>query len=280
MTATTVMKQEQSAKRVVLEVKDAIAYVTLNRPEKHNGLDKQMFIEMVATAKQIRKDRRIRAVVLKGEGPSFCAGLDFAAVSKNPGMIPKFFAKLPWSKDNMFQRVAHIWRDLPVPVIAAIHGNCFGGGMQIILACDYRIATPDAKLSILEMKWGLIPDMSGMVTLSRLTRIDIAQELTMTGRFFSGEEGAEYGIISRVSQDPVAEATELAQTIATKSPDAIAATKYLFKKTWKKDTRGALLWERLTQLRLLGRKNQRIAMANGLSKDKEPKPFLDRSSFK
>ena len=180
----------------------------------------------------------------------------------------------------MFQRVAHIWRDLPVPVIAAIHGNCFGGGMQIILACDYRIATPDANLSILEMKWGLIPDMSGMVTLSRLTRIDIAQELTMTGRFFSGLEGAEYGIISKVSDAPLVEADALARVICEKSPDAVAATKYLFKKTWKKDTRSALLWERLTQLRLLGRKNQRIAMANGLSKGKPAQPFIDRTSFK
>lgn len=266
--------------RILLEIHHQIAYVSLNRPDKHNGLDRQMFIEMVATAKRIRQDRSIRCVILKGEGPSFCAGLDFAAVSKTPTMIPQFFAKLPWSKDNMFQRVAHIWRDLPVPVIAAIHGNCFGGGMQIILACDYRIATPNANLSILEMKWGLIPDMSGMVTLSRLTRLDIAQELTMTGRFFSGAEGAQYGIISKVSDDPLAEAVALAQVICEKSPDAIAATKYLFKKTWKKDTRGALLWERLTQLRLLGRKNQRIAMKNGLSKDQPAKPFMDRTSFK
>ena len=270
-----------SDSRVLLEVINKIAYVTLNRADKHNGLDKQMFLDMVSVAKTIRKDRAIRCVILKGDGPSFCAGLDFAAVSKNPSMIPKFFAKLPWSKDNMFQRVAHIWRDLPIPVIAAVHGNCFGGGMQIILACDYRIATPDAKLSILEMKWGLIPDMSGMVTLSRLTRVDIAQELTMTGRFFSGEEGAEYGLISKVSTDPVGEAEALASVIVEKSPDAIAATKYLFNKTWKKDTRGALLWERITQLRLLGRKNQRIAMANGLAKKgSEPKPFLDRTSFK
>ena len=267
--------------RVLLEVKNKIAYVTLNRPEKHNGLDKQMFLDVVSTAKKIRKDRSIRCVILKGEGPSLCAGLDFASVSKTPSMIPKFFAKLPWGKDNMFQRVAHIWRDLPIPVIAVVHGNCFGGGMQMILACDYRIATPDSNLSILEMKWGLIPDMSGMVTLSRLTRVDIAQELTMTGRFFSGVEGAEYGLISKVSADPLAEAEALAQTIAEKSPDAVAATKYLFKKTWKKDTRGALLWERITQLRLLGRKNQRTAMANEKKKKgSEPKPFIDRTSFR
>ncbi|MFT6153680.1 MAG: enoyl-CoA hydratase/carnithine racemase [Bermanella sp.] len=266
--------------RILLEVKNAIAYVSLNRPEKHNGLDQKMFVEMVATAKKIRTDRSIRAVILAGNGPSFCSGLDFASVSKTPTMIPKFFAKLPWSKDNMFQRVAHIWRDLPVPVIAAIHGNCFGGGMQIILACDYRIATPSSNLSILEMKWGLIPDMSGMVTLSRLTRLDIAQELTMTGRFFSGLEGAEYGLISKISENPMAEAEALANNIVQKSPDAITATKYLFKKTWKKDTRAVLFWERITQLRLLGRKNQRIAMANGLSKGKALKPFQDRTSFK
>jgi enoyl-CoA hydratase/carnithine racemase len=266
--------------RILLEVKNSIAYVSLNRPEKHNGLNQQMFIDLVAAAKKIRKDRSIRAVILAGNGPSFCSGLDFAAMSKTPTMIPKFFAKLPWSKDNMFQRVAHIWRDLPIPVIAAVHGNCFGGGMQIILACDYRIATPDSNMSILEMKWGLIPDMSGMVTLSRLTRVDIAQELTMTGRFFNGLEGAEYGLISKVSDNPMAAAEALANDIAQKSPDAIAATKYLFKKTWKKDTRGALFWERITQLRLLGRKNQRTAMANGLAKGKDPKPFQDRTSFK
>ncbi|GAA6133901.1 crotonase/enoyl-CoA hydratase family protein [Oceaniserpentilla sp. 4NH20-0058] len=272
------MTQPQS--RVLVEVSNSIAYVSLNRPEKHNGLDQAMILQLVAAAKEIRKDLSIRCVILKGEGPSFCAGLDFASAAKNPMMMPKFFIKLPWSKDNMFQRVAHIWRDLPVPVIAAVHGNCFGGGMQIILGCDYRIATPDANLSILEMKWGLIPDMSGMATLSRLTRVDIAQELTMTGRFFSGEEGAQYGLISKLSANPLEDAEALAKVICEKSPDAVAATKYLFKKTWKKDTRGALLWERLIQLRLLGRKNQKIAMANGLAKGKEPRAFLDRTSFK
>lgn len=266
--------------RVHLEVRDNIAYVTLNRPDKHNGLDEEMLTSLIRTARSIRKDRSIRCVILKGNGPSFCAGLDFGYVAKHPYMVPKFFAKLPWSKENTFQRVAHIWRDLPVPVIAVVHGNCFGGGMQIILACDYRIAEPTTTLSILEMKWGLIPDMSGMVTLSRLARVDIAQELTMTGRFFSGLEGAEYGLISRISENPLAEAEELARTICEKSPDAIAATKYLFKKTWKKDTRMALLWERLTQLRLFAGKNQRIAMYNSLNKEKEPKPFKIRSSFR
>ena len=265
--------------RVLLEIRDHIAYVTFNRPDKHNGLDEEMLVALIRTARTIKRDRSVRCVIISGNGPSFCAGLDFGYVAKHPLMVPKFFAKLPWSKDNTFQRVAHIWRDLPVPVIAAVHGNCFGGGLQIILACDYRIARPDATLSILEMKWGLIPDMSGMVTLSRLTRVDIAQELTMTGRFFSGAEGLDYGLVSKVSDDPLAEAETLARMIREKSPDAIAATKYLFKKTWKKDTRLALFWERLVQLRLFLTKNQRIAMHNALNKEGEAKPFRERSSF-
>lgn len=266
--------------RILLERRDNIACVTLNRPDKHNGLDEEMLRGLVNTARKIRRDRTIRCVIMQGNGPSFCAGLDFGYVAKHPAMVPRFFAKLPWTKDNMFQRAAHIWRDLPIPVIAAVHGNCFGGGMQLILACDYRIATPTATLSFLEMKWGLIPDMSGMVTLSRLTRVDIAQELTMTGRSFTGAEGAEYGLISRISEEPPTEATALAATICEKSPDAVAATKYLLKKTWKKDTRAALLWERLSQLRLFAGKNQRIAMKNSLHNDKDPQPFSDRSSFR
>ena len=266
--------------RVVLEVRNQVAYVSLNRPDKHNGLDERMMRAIISAARTIRKDRSIRCAILKGNGPSFCAGLDFGYVAKNPRMVPKFFAKLPWTKDNTFQRVAHIWRDLPIPVIAVVHGNCFGGGMQIILACDYRIAEPDATLSILEAKWGLIPDMSGMVTLSRLTRVDIAQELTMTGRFFSAEEGAEYGVISRLSDTPLAAAEELATTICEKSPDAVAASKFLLKKTWKTGSRMSLFWERLTQMRLFISKNQRIAMYNGMHKERDPKPFITRKSFK
>jgi enoyl-CoA hydratase/carnithine racemase len=268
-----------SDNKVLFNIEDNIAYVSLNRPKSHNGVDEDMIVQLINTAKRIKKDRAIRCVILQGEGASFCAGLDFNYVSKHPSMIPRFFLKLPWRKDNMFQRVAHVWRDLPVPVIAVVHGNCFGAGMQIILACDYRVATPEANLSILEMKWGLIPDMSGMVTLSRLTRVDIAQELTMTGRFFSGAEAAEYGLVSKVSDTPLEAAQHLAKEITKQSPDAIAATKYLYQKTWKKDTRAALFWERMVQLRLLGRKNQRIAMKNGLSKGKDKKSFIDRSSF-
>ncbi|CAM3491635.1 crotonase/enoyl-CoA hydratase family protein [Parendozoicomonas haliclonae] len=266
--------------RVHFRTKNNIAFVSLNRPEKHNGLDEQLFRELIGTAKRIRKDKSIRAVVLSGEGESFCAGLDFKALQKNPMMVPKLFLKLPWTSANNFQRVAYIWKTLPVPVICAVHGNCFGGGLQIALGADYRIATPDSKWSIMEVKWGLIPDMSATTTLTTLTRYDIAMELTMTGRVFSGEEGYQYGLVSNISDTPLADAEALAEVISQKSPDQVAATKLLFRKTWKAGPRLALLWERWIQTRLLGRKNQSIAMKNGLAgKDKPAKPFADRSLF-
>lgn len=265
--------------RVLITIEDGIATVTLNRPDKHNGLDEPMMAGLIEAGKSLSRNRDVRAVVLTGNGPSFCSGLDFSYVSKHPGMIPKYFLKWPWKEDNGFQRAANIWRKLPVPVIAALHGNCFGGAMQIALACDYRVADPEAQFSIMEMKWGIIPDMSGMVTLSRLTRLDIAQELTMTGRVFSANEGKEFGLISQVTENPLAQANKIAGQIAQSSPDAVAAAKFLFRKTWKKDSRSALFWERIVQLKLLGRRNQKIAMRNGLSKNDDPKPFINRQSF-
>ncbi|MTI14197.1 crotonase/enoyl-CoA hydratase family protein [Sansalvadorimonas verongulae] len=269
-----------SEQRVLFHTKEHIAYVSLNRPEKHNGLDEQLFKELIATAKHIRTNKSIRAVVLSGKGESFCAGLDFKALSKNPLMVPKFFFKLPWSSANTFQNVAYIWKTLPVPVIGAIHGSCYGGGLQIALGADYRIATPDSKWSVMEVKWGLIPDMSATATLTTLTRYDIAFELTTTGRVFTGQEGFEYGLVSKLSDSPVEDAEKLAGIISQQSPDQTAAAKLLLRKTWKAGPRRSLLWERLIQMRLLGRKNQSIAMKNGLAeKGKEPKPFADRSLF-
>jgi enoyl-CoA hydratase/carnithine racemase len=168
---------------------------------------------------------------------------------------------------------------LPVPVIAALHGNCFGGAMQLALACDFRIAQPDTRLSIMEVKWGLIPDMSATITLPQLTRLDIAQELTMTGRIFSAQEAREYGLVSRIAGIAVEEAIDMAGQLVQQSPDAVAAAKYLFRKTWHRRERTALFWERFVQLKLLGRKNQRIAMHNGLKRNTDAKPFVNRRCF-
>ncbi len=266
--------------RVLFRKENHIAYVSLNRPEKHNGLDEQMFQELIATAQRIRRDQSIRAVILSGEGASFCAGLDFKALKKNPMMVPRLFMKLPWTSANTFQRAACVWRKLPVPVICIIQGSCFGGGLQIALGADYRIATPDSKWSVMEARWGLITDMGATTTLTTLTRYDIAMELTMTGRIFSGEEGAQYGLVSKLSSTPKADAQKLAHMICQNSPDQIAATKLLFRKTWKAGIRKSLFWERWIQLRLLGRKNQKIAMKNGLAdRNTQPEPFDDRSLF-
>jgi enoyl-CoA hydratase/carnithine racemase len=268
------------APRVKLDIEDSIAFVSLNRADKHNGLDQEMMKSLVDTAKKIQKNRKIRVVILKATGSSFCAGLDFSYVSKNPIIIPKYFVKLPWSRDNMFQRVSNVWRNISVPVIAVVHGNCFGGGVQLMLGCDFRIVDSKTQFSIMEMKWGLIPDMSGMVNLSRLTREDIAKELCMTGRVFSAKEAHDYGLVTKVCDAPEEEAIRLANLIARQSPDAVSAAKYLIQKTWTLNERRSLLWERVTQLRLLGRKNQRIAMKNGLSKSDTKQPFLDRTTFK
>lgn len=265
---------------VTLDVRDQIAYVTLCRPEKHNGLNMAMIEAIIATATRIRRDRRIRCVILSGQGESFCAGLDFKALTASKTMAPRLFLKWPWKKANAAQQVNQCWRDLPVPVISVIHGNCFGAAMQLILATDYRIARPDANLSIMEIKWGLIPDMSGAATLSRLTSVDVAQELTWTGRQFSGAEAKELGLVSRVSDDPMAEAESLAHTIVRQSPDAISAAKVLFNRTWQAGTRRALFWERWVQARIIFRKNNRIALKNGFRDANDRKPYQDRQSFR
>lgn len=270
----------QNLKRIVFKKDKAVAYVRLNRPEKHNGLDKLLILELISVAKRIRKDKEVRAVILSGAGPSFCAGLDIKSLKQNPMMVPRLFLKWPWTSANGFQRVATVWRTLPVPTICVIHGNCFGGGLQIALGTDIRITTPDAHWSVMEAKWGIIPDMGITTTLTTLTRYDIAQELTLTGRLFSGEEALQYGLATRISQTPMAEAEQLAQQICQQSPDQTAAVKRLFYKTWKAGVRRALLWERWIQLRLLGRRNNRIALYNGTKKMETPKKkFKDRSLF-
>ncbi len=266
--------------RIVVEKKEGIAKVFLNRPDKLNGLDMPMFEQLIATAKEIRKDRSIRVVILAGRGRSFCAGLDLPTVMKKPTNILKLMLKWPGRRMNMVQRSAYGWRDIPVPVISVLHGNCLGGGLQLALATDYRIAKSDTRLSLMEMKWGLIPDMSAMVTLPQITRLDIAQELTMTGRKFSAEQAYEYGLVSCLAEDPMAEAERLAALVAKQSPDAVAASKHLLNKAWQASAVWALRWERWTQWRLLGRRNQLRAVKNGTRKDQQPLPFSDRTSFR
>lgn len=197
-----------------------IARVVLSRPDKLNALDLPMFEAIAEEASSLKKDKSLRAVILSGAGRAFCTGLDVKTMLKNhPKKTMNRLLERPSgysttsANANLAQDVGYLWRSLPVPVIASLHGMCFGGGMQIALGADFRFATPDCKLSIMEAKWGLIPDMSASVTLRELVRIDVAKELTMTGRVLSGEEAASLGLVTRCVDDPMAEAETLANEI-------------------------------------------------------------------
>ena len=263
--------------RVRLEIKDGLAWVRLSRPDKLNGLDWDMLQGLVGAARAIRRNAQVRAVILHGEGPAFSSGLDFGTFGKQPLRAVRAFLK--YGRDtNLFQQACWCWRELPLPVIAALHGRCYGGGFQIALAADFRIATPDCECSIMEIKWGLIPDMTGTVTLRELVPIDVAKQLTMTGRLFSGAEAKQMNLVTQVADDPLAAAETLAAELMTRSPDAVAAAKSLFHQTWFASVRRAFDVESGIQFRLLRGANQRIAMrANFAKKEPEyqPRSFKD-----
>lgn len=251
---------------VTSTVADGIAHVRLNRPDKLNALTLDTLEELILTARQLRTDRTLRAVVISGEGTSFCAGLDFATVLKDRGGIVKSFLPRPRGT-NSFQEACWAWRRLPVPVIAAVEGHCLGGGLQIALAADFRIATADSQWSVLEGRWGLIPDMSGIASLKQLLGIDRAKLLTMTARKFSGEEALDLGLVTRLDADPIAAAHELARELATRSPDQLAAAKRLFDDTWTASLRRTFSRERFEQLRLLASKNTAAAQKAAFKKE-------------
>jgi enoyl-CoA hydratase/carnithine racemase len=257
------------SQRVAIEVADHIAVVTLNRPDKHNALDGAMFDAIVEAAGQVAAMPEVRVVVLHGAGPSFCSGLDVSAFAS----IDNILERPEGQRANLAQRTCTGWIDLPAPVIAAIHGNCFGGGLQIALGADIRFAAPDARLSVMESKWGLVPDMGITSTLPRLVRIDIAKELTYTGRVVSGTEAAALGLVTRAADDPLAAAKELAAEIAGRSPDAMRAAKQLYDRSWHAPAEEGLLLETELQTGLIGSPNQIEAVRAGMAK--EPANFAD-----
>lgn len=262
-----------SEQRVRIESDGHVAVVTLSRPEKHNALDGAMFEAIVAAAEEVAATPGVRAVVLHGAGPSFCSGLDLASLMTGPVSVDDILERAPGQDANPAQRVATDWIALPVPVIAAIHGSCFGGGMQIALGADIRIAAPDAKLSIMEIKWGLVPDMGITSTLPRLLRADVAKELTFTGRIVSGDEAAELGLVTRTAADPLAAALELAHAIADRSPDAIRSAKRLYDTAWNAPVDEGRLLETELQRALIGSPNQIAAVTAGMTK--QPGDYTD-----
>lgn len=251
--------------RVSVAVADRIAVVTLSRPDKHNALDPPMLDAIIAAAERLRVETGVRAVVLHGAGKSFCSGLDFPAVAAAGG-LEAFTAILDEAPPNHFQRASHSWLELPMPVIAAIHGNCLGGGLQIALAADVRIAAPDARLSVMEGRWGLIPDMAITRTLPRLVGIDVAKELAYTARVIGGEEADRLGLVTRLDEDPLASALALAHEIATRSPDAVRRAKRLFEQSWNAPPEETLALEAELQRELIGTPNQMAALSAGLTK--------------
>ncbi len=243
--------------RVTISIESGVAEVRLNRADKRNGLDLAMFEALVDAGKQILADRRVRAVVLSGEGKAFCAGLDWAAfLASGLEVGGKLLERTAESPANLAQRACWIWAEVPVPVIAAIHGVALGGGLQLALACDIRVATPDAQLAVMEIRYGLIPDMSASKTLLQLVRPDVARELMYTGRTVSGEEAARLGLVTHLSADPLTTARELARTIAAQSPHAIRAAKALCNAAPGLDTAAAFAHETALQMPLLGSANQ------------------------
>lgn len=247
--------------RVSVEYKDHIAFVTLTRGDKMNALDEAMFKAIIAAGQEVAASHA-RAVVLSGEGKSFCAGLDVSNFAVFAGKDPvQMLMPRSHHDANDFQEVALVWRRVPVPVIAALHGAVYGGGLQIALGADIRIAAPDTRLSVLEMKWGLIPDMGGMVLLPQLVRSDVLRLLTYTARPIGAAKAAEWGLVTELADDPLAEATALAQEIAGKSPSAIRSAKRLIELAESEQRTDVLLAESQEQAQLIGKPDQMEVIA-------------------
>jgi enoyl-CoA hydratase/carnithine racemase len=263
------------AERIHVTMVDGVADVRLNRPEKLNALDSAMFEGLVDTGRRLAADRSLRAVVLSGEGRGFCAGLDFASFMAMGGGQggSRLLAREQGSAVNAAQRAAWIWTEVPVPVIAAVHGVAFGGGLQIALAADLRFVTPEAQLSVMEVRWGLIPDMTGTQTLRHLVRLDVAKELTFSGRIVTGHEAVALGLATRVEASPRDAALALAREIAQRSPSAVRTGKRLLNASVALDQDEGLRLEEQLQRELIGSPNQLEAVQANL--EQRPPRFSD-----
>lgn len=247
--------------RISTSVSEHVAHVRLIRSDKMNALDSKMFDAIEAAGKQLAADPEVRAVVLSGEGRGFCAGLDmgsFAAMTdgkENSKLIPRTHGIA-----NGPQHAAWMWRELPVPVIAAVHGVALGGGFQVALGADIRYAAPGTRMSVMEIKWGLVPDMAGTQLMRHMARDDVVRELTYTGRIFTAEEARDFGFVTRVCEDPLADALETARYIATRNPDAIRAGKQLLNEANYLQADEGLMLESKLQDAILGSPNQAEAI--------------------
>lgn len=250
--------------RVVMTVSDGVADVRLNRPEKLNALDELQYQAINETIAAIAARRDIRCVVLSGEGRAFSVGIDLGRLAESTelrNLMPRAHGDA-----NVFQQSAWGWRTLPVPVIAAVHGYALGAGCQIMLGADVRIVAPEAEVSVMEMRWGLVPDVAGMALMRGLVREDRLREIVFTGRRIRGAEAVELGLATRTDDDPRAAALELARGIAGSSPDAVRAAKRLLNLPWESSDAEVLLAESREQQVLLASANHQEAVRAGQEK--------------
>lgn len=245
--------------RVTIDITDGVADVRLNRPDKLNALDGPMFAALVEAGDLLAEDPGVRAVVLSGEGRGFCAGLDLEAFmggDGDAGVTSVLEGREGGRIANIAQQVAYTWTEMPAPVIAAVHGVAFGGGIQIALGADLRVVAPDAKLSVMEIRWGLLADMTGLQALPRLVGLDVAKELAFTGRVVSGEEALRLGLATRVAAAPRDAALELAHEIAGKNPAAVRGSKALLNAAGTRPLADSFLEETRLMTELIGSPNQ------------------------
>ena len=254
--------------RVSVTYENHIAHVRLTRADKMNAVDQDMITAVIAAGNEVAASDA-RAVIVSGEGKAFCAGIDISGLS---GMIGKDPAELLMPRThgdgttNQWQEFAMVWARMDIPVIAAVHGVCFGAGIQLALGADIRIASPDAKFAVMEMKWGIVPDMGGMVLLPRLVRSDILRRLTYTAEPVGAEQAERWGLVTEIADDPLATAQALAETIAGKSPSAIRAAKRLIGVAETQDAVAVLDAESREQVDLMGKPHQMEVVAAAFAK--------------
>ncbi|MEE4207895.1 MAG: crotonase/enoyl-CoA hydratase family protein [Parvularcula sp.] len=263
-----------SSARVTIERgDDGVAQVRLNRPDKMNALDPEMFDAILDAGRDLAAMDGLRAVVLAGEGRAFCAGLDTSSFGRAPAADEPELTERTHGNTNTFQEVAMQWRKLPVPVIAAMHGVCLGGGLQIASGADIRIAHPETRMAIMELKWGLVPDMGGYALWRGLVRDDLLRDLIYTNREFAAREAQQLGLVTHCDADPLARANALAAEIANRNPDAIRAAKRLQAGMMDRETDAILLEESIEQHAIMRTPNQIEAVMAAMQK-REPK-FTD-----
>ncbi len=259
--------------RVIVSIADGVADVRFNRPDKRNALDGEQFAAIEAAGEQLKMADGVRVVVLSGVGESFCAGLDFSMFSGMAGAEPRPTDRSGNPGDLPDGRITHrgqqicwVWQEIPVPVIAAVHGHALGGGFQIALGADIRIAHPDTKWSVREVHWGLVPDMTGTFMLSRLVRSDVARELTYTARMVDGREAFELGLCTRLSDHPYDDAIALAREIAARSPGAVRGSKALFNRMFTEGAAEQFAMERQVIGDQIGSPNQIEAIMSNMER--------------